>query len=84
MADTKALSILRVTGQAIAHRIAVMKTRESEVAVGYVGVLTFIGIVVYMGFPSQGLEFCFAGNAKRCTGKQMPFMAREGDCASAP
>jgi hypothetical protein len=39
---------------------------EGITTYGNVGVLTFIGIVVYMGFLSQGCEFCVAGNAKRC------------------
>jgi len=37
--------------------------------------LTFLGIVAFMGFPSKGFEFRFAGNAERCTKRQMPFMA---------
>src|SRR6266567_5526245 len=96
MVDTNALSIRRATGQAIAHRTDLMKTQRKRsgrwlrwvgwcaqgiATYGNVGVLTFI--VVYMGFPSKGFEFCLAGNAKRCTKKQMPFVAREGDCPSA-
>ena len=98
MVDTNALSIRRATGQAIAHRIDLMKTQRKRsgrwlrwvgwcaqgiTTYGNVGVLTFIGIVVYIGFPLKGFEFCFAGNAKRCTKKQMPFMAGESDCPPA-
>jgi hypothetical protein len=44
----------------------------------------FIGIVVYMGFPSKGFEFCFAGkreavhkkvNVLEGEGRQLSFRA---------
>src|SRR5258707_13170245 len=97
MVGTNALSIRRATGQAIAHRTDLMKTQRKRsgrwlswvgwcaqgiTTYGNVGVLTFI-IVEYIGFPMKGFEFCFAGNAKRCTKKQMTFMSRQGNFQSS-